>query len=378
MHILLFGNCITAACRQRRNNARYDSPAGRRKVLLLSEYLVQLGHSVEIVSPSYAKLTDPEFVENVSPGVTVRHAPTRAFWGLALGRRERAAQYNSQIVRTRAERPDTLVITYNYHREFATALLCAARECGLKTVLEYEDGLFLQPDWQQPAALNFERSVYAATSVFLVVNRGLEARVQQVLGKSPPCLLLQGLPDLSLLKSHAARPPPGNQRLLFTGNFGRDQGFGQLCEWVEHLPDAMELDICGRGSDPEIRELGRLLATRKNIRFRGFLPEGKVQELKDQADACLLLNNRQSPLHHTQFPSKFFDYLSHNQRVISAPDERLDPFRKLSQLVCVEDFPRGLKKLPELLRAAPLPDPRDGLILGDDLRRQLGRFMEQL
>jgi glycosyltransferase involved in cell wall biosynthesis len=378
MHVLLFANCITATCRQRRNNARYDSPAGRRKVLLLSTYLVQLGHTVEIVSPSYAKLTDAEFVENLAPGLTVRHAPTLAFWGIAPARQKRVAQYNARLVHTHRGHPDTLVISYNYHREYAAALLCAARECGLKTMLEYEDGLFLIPEWQHPAGLNFERSVYAATTAFLVVNRGLEARIQQVLGKSPPCLLLPGLPDLALLKSHMARPPPGHQRLLFTGNFGREQGFGQLCSWIEHLPAALELDICGRASDEEIRDLSRLVATRPNIRFQGFLPEEKISELMRQADACLLLNNQASPFFHTQFPSKFFDYLSHNKRVISVRDERLEPFKKLSQLVQVEDFPHGLKHLPELLRTAPPPDPLEVLALGEDLRRQLGDFLAKI
>jgi hypothetical protein len=377
VHVLLFANCITPACRQRRDNARYDAPTGRRKVLLLADYLTALGHQVEIISPSYAKKTDTEFVENIAPGVTVRHAPTRALLGIAPERQKRAANFNYRVVRSHARRGDVLVVSYNYHREYAAALLCAARECGLKTLLEYEDGLFLDKEWQTPEGRAFEKEVYEAASACLVVNAGLEARVREVTAKPPPCFVLPGLPDLRLLARTAATPP-GARRLLFAGNFAREHGFAQLCAWAENLPQEMKLDITGQGGPKEIAALQALAAQRSNVRFHGFLPDKEFGKIFSAADACVLVHDAKSPYYRTQFPSKFFDSLSHNKRVASAPDARLAPFLTLPHLIIIEDFPRGLARLPEMLRAASPPDTRAVRALGEDLRRQLGDFLAKI
>ncbi len=378
MLILLFANCITPACLARRGNARYDSPAGRKKVLLLADYLAVLGHTVKIVSPSYAKVRDPAWSEDVLPGVTVYHAPTFALGGWAPARRNRASLYFKKHVYGLAGRADVLVIGYNFHREYADVLLYAAGSLGLKTLLEYEDGIFLDPEWQTPAGRALERQVYSAVKGALVVTPALAARIREVLPQPPPCLVLPGFPDLRLLCRQPLRPPPAAHRLLFSGHFGRDQGFGQLCQWIEHLPESMTLDITGRAGPVETAALREVLARHPRARFHGFLSPDEFEERLDAADACLLLHNPASPYARTQFPSKFFDYLSRNKRIVSSPDPRLDSLRHLPHLLIVENFPHGLVHLPERLHHAPVPHSAPVLALGEDYRRQLGDFLAAL
>ncbi len=378
MHVLLFANCITPACQARRGNARYDSPAGRKKVLLLADYLSVLGHTVEIHSPSYSKRRDPAWTEPFLPGASICHAPSFAVAGWAPARQKRAANYFEGLVRAHAGRSDVLVIGYNFHREYAAALLCAARECRLKTVLEYEDGLYLDRDWQTPAGRALERSVYTAVNGAIVVTPALAARIREVAAHPPPCLIQPGLPDLRMLSLQPDRPPPEDRRLLFAGNFGRDQGFGQLCQWIEHLPDSMTLDITGRAGPVETQALQQVLAHHPRARFHGFLDQDTFEEKMDAADACLLLHNPASPYSHTQFPSKFFDYLSRNKRIVTAPDPRLDSFRHLPHLLVVDDFPHGLSRLPERLRRAPPPNDDAVLALGESLRHHLAEFLKKI
>jgi len=377
VHVLLFGNCITAACSARRDNARYDAPAGRKKVLLLAQYMAALGHTVEIVSPSYAKKRDDEWREEIRPGLTVRHAPTFAVAGVAPRRQQRAADYFCKMVQAHAGRPDVLVVSYNYHEEYAAALL-AAHAAGMKTLLELEDGLYLDDEWKSPARRALERSAYASASGCLVVNAGLAERVREVLGKAVPHLVVPGLPDLCQLGEPCEDEQPGDRRLLFAGNFGREQGFGQLRQWIEHLPDEMELDLTGSAGPEEVQELQQLISRRHNIRYHGFVTEGKLAELREAADACLLLHNPASPYHRTQFPSKFFDYLSANKRVVSAADARLELFRGLPHLFIVENFPAGLTALRERLQKTRPPSPDAILQLGESLRRNLGEFMKTI
>ncbi|MGA2053428.1 MAG: hypothetical protein ABSH19_08965 [Opitutales bacterium] len=378
MHILIFANCITPACQARRGNARYDSPAGRKKVLLLADYLSVLGHTVEIHSPSYAKCRDSAWSEPVLPGVTVHHAPSVALAGWSPRRRQRVTAHFQSTVRAYANRPDVLVVSYNFHHEYAAALLCAARECRLKTLLEYEDGLYLDPEWQTPAGRALERDVYSAVRGCLVVGTALSERVREVAPNPPACLLLPGLPDLRLLALQPPRPPPGDIRLLFAGNFGREQGFGQLCQWIEHLPDCMTLDITGRAGAVETNALQEVLAHHPRARFHGFLDAAAFEDKLDDADACVLLHNPASPYFHTQFPSKFFDCLSRNKRIVTAPDIRLAPFHHLPHLIVVENFPHGLAHLPACLRSAPPLNPQAVLTLGESLRRQLGEFISKI
>lgn len=378
MHILIFANCITPVCQARRGNARYDSPAGRKKVLLLADYLSVLGHTVEIHSPSYSKRRDAAWRETVLPKVTVCHAPTVALAGLAPRRRQFATAHFLSQVRAQAGRSDVLVVSYNFHHEYAAALLCAARECRLKTLLDYEDGIYLDPDWQTPAGRTLERDVYSAVNGCLVVGTALAARIREVTTNPPPCLLLPGLPDLRLLALQPPRLPPGEHRLLFAGNFGRDQGFGQLCQWIEHLPESMTIDITGRAGAVETQALEKVLAHRPRARFHGFLDHDAFEEKMEAADACVLLHNPASPYFHTQFPSKFFDYLSRNKRIVTAPDARLEPFRHLPHLITIDNFPHGLPHLPMRLRNAPPPSTHAVLALGESLRHQLGEFIAKI
>jgi hypothetical protein len=377
MHVLFFVNCVTAACRARRNNARYDDPAGRKTALLLADYLVALGHSVEIFSPSYAKMRDGAWSEEPAAGVRVWHAPTFALGRWAPLRQKQAAAHFRRRVRQHAGRKDVLVLGLNYHDEYAAAMLCA-HACGLKTVIVYRDGIFLDPEWQTPRGLAHERAVYAAVDACLVANTGLSDRVQAVSGRTIPSLLQPALVDLRLLAQHRNDPAPGCQRILYTGNFGHEQGFAQLCQWIEHLPPELELDITGRGEKDEVVVLQKLLVNHSNARYHGFLADTAFEKIFSSADACLLLHNPDSPYFHTQFPSKFYDYLSRNKRIVTAPDTRLDSFRHLPHLIVVEDFPRGLASLPALLRRTPPPTAAGVLALAEELRQQLGDFLGRI
>lgn len=333
----------------RRDNRRFLSAAGRKKVLNLAAYLGALGHRVSILSNSYAKGTHPALVEQIGPRITVHHAPTWAVGGLTPWRRLLATLFMLRWLQRRHAEID-LAITYNYHLEFALPALWARRRLGLPFVLDFEDGLFLTRHYQRPLYRWIERAVYRSCSAVIVVNPGLRDHMR-ALGHDKPTAVIHGLFNAALPAEPTAAPGT-HRELLFAGNYSRGFGFDELQRYIACCPTGWVLTICGRGGPDETQALRRLCEGHERARFLGFVTEQQLEELQRRAMAMIVLNDTGSDFNRTNFPSKLFDLLSAGKIVLCTRNPLLADYAGLAGVVQLASIEGDLPRLDDHLAQA--------------------------
>ena len=349
MHIVLLAQCITEACVRVRGNQRYLSAAGRKKVLNLAAYLNALGHEVSILSNSYAKGSYPEMAEKIGDRLTVHHAPTWAVGRSTPLRRGLATLFNLRWLRRHRSQVD-LVITYNYHLEYALPALYARRRLALPFVLDYEDGLFLVRHYQSTFYRWIEHAVYRACSAVIVVNPGLRQRMLAC-GVDKPTAVIHGY--FNAADVSAVTAAPGSQReILFAGNFSRGFGFDELARYVAHCPAGWTLNICGRGGPAETEAIEQLCEGHAQAHFLGFVPDETLDALRKRAMAVIVLNDIGSDFNQTNFPSKLFDCLSAGKAIVCTANPMLAEYAGLSCMVQLDSIEHEFPKLGERLYGA--------------------------
>ncbi len=349
MHIVLLAQCITEACVSARDNRRYLSAAGRKKVLNLAAYLNALGHEVSILSNSYAKGSYSLMVEKIDERLTVFHAPTWAVGRFTPFRRVLATLFTLRwLIRQRMQ--IDLAITYNYHLEYALPALWARRRHALPFVLDYEDGLYLVRHYQRPIYRWIERAVYRACSAVIVVNPGLRTHMLAC-GIDKPTAVIHGyFNDASVAGLSAS---PGTQReVLFAGNFSRGFGFDELQRYIEHCPEGWLLNVCGRAGPAETESIRRLCEGHERVNFLGFVSDDILDGLRTRAMAVILLNDEASDFNQTNFPSKLFDYLSAGKIIVCTANPLLADYAGLSCMVQMGSIEGEFAQLSERLKIA--------------------------
>jgi glycosyltransferase involved in cell wall biosynthesis len=345
--IVLLAQCITEDCVARRNNANYLSVAGRKKCLNLCAYLAALGHSVTILSNSYAKgtfLASSEWLDLVTE---IRHAPTLAlFRRWTLFKRSIASAFNVWELLKRRGSTDLIVI-YNYHAEFAIPALFAAKFTGVPFILDYEDGLFLDRGYQSAFYRAIERAIYRACSGIIYVNQRLAERVDPVNAGMPHVVIHSYFNHARALDLKAS---PGTRReVLFAGNFSRGFGFDELKRYIVCLPPDYTLNICGRAGKSETKEIEALCSTHANARLLGFVPQQNLLDLMQRAKAAILLNDLHSEFNNTNFPSKLYDYMSNGKIVICTRNPLLRSYSAMNCLLQIDSIEQEFPQLDRLL-----------------------------
>jgi hypothetical protein len=376
MNILIFGNCITEHCLQYRKNLDYLSVSGRKKVLALSKTIEELGHGVDICSISYSKHTHSVFIEHLSKKSRLIHAPTLGIKGkLSFFKRTVGTMFNLFWLISHFRNYDAIIF-WNYHFEFSFPALMGKWIFGMKAIMDYEDGLFLDKGYQGAFYRFWEKTVCHHSSGFILVNERLKFRLEHHMTAEKPSVTVHGFIDGELLKKHKNPGKGPVKRIVFSGNFSAGFGFQELLGYVDNLPDDMLFDITGKASKKEVNELQDHIARRMNVQYHGFVDEDKFSEIVEKADAFVLLNDTMSAYNQTNFPSKFFDYLSRNKFILTTQNALLTPYRKLNNVVVINNFPFGIKQLHEMTLSRQTDYPQIKAFELDTVKR-LQEFLEQ-
>ncbi|MBI5594014.1 MAG: hypothetical protein HY881_26500 [Deltaproteobacteria bacterium] len=377
MNILIFGNCITERCLQYRKNQDYLSVAGRKKVLALSKAIEGLGHAVDICSISYSKHTHSVFIEQLSKKSRLIHAPTIGLKGkLSFFKRTIGAIFNIFWLILHFRSYDAIIF-WNYHIEFSLPALMGKWMFGIKAIMDYEDGLFLDKGYRGAIYRFWEKTVYHHSSGFILVNERLRFRLDQYISTEKPSVTVHGFVDGDLLKRYKNLEKGTVKRIVFSGNFSTGFGFQELLGYVDYLPDDILFDITGKASKKEENELKNHIEHRINIHYHGFVDDNKFSEIVEKADAFVLLNDPMSPYTQTNFPSKFFDYLSRNKFILTTRNSLLTPYCHLKNVVLLNSFPSSIKQLHEMTEARKT-DYQEIMALELDTVRRLNEFFKLL
>jgi len=349
MNILIIGNCITAACLKQRQNEEYFHPAGTLKQLLLATELEAMGHSVDICSASFSKHINTVCIEYYSQGIRIIHSPTLGIQGRSsFFKRWVSSLYAMYWLRKNIQKYQCVVF-YNFHMEFSAPALMGKWLFNKKVIMDYEDGLYLDRGYQGWLYRGWEKKVYRHVSRYILVNEGLKTRIIAAAPEDEKKFVtVHGLINADVLGAHSLDTEGPVQRILFSGNFSKKFGFDELLKYVDNLDGGIIFDITGRAAGPEEEKLRQRVARCPNIRYHGFLEDKAFKKIIEKADAFVLLNDRNSPYNKTNFPSKFFEYLSKNKFIITTANPLLSPYLGMKNIILLENFPEDVKKLKSL------------------------------
>jgi hypothetical protein len=333
---------------QHRKNQDYLSVSGRKKVLALSKTIEGLGHAVDICSISFSKHTNSVFIEQLSTRRRLIHAPTLGIKGkLSFFKRTIGTIFNIFWLFVHFRKYDAIIF-WNCHIEFSLPALIGKWIFGIKAIMDYEDGLFLDKGYQGALYRFWEKTVYRHASGFILVNERLRFRLEQHLFAEKPTVTVHGFVDGDLLKRYKNSETCTVKRIVFSGNFSTGFGFQELLGYVDNLPDDILFEITGKASKKEENELKNHIKHHINIHYYGFVDDCKFSEIVEKADAFVLLNDPMSPYNQTNFPSKFFDYLSRNKFILTTRNSLLTPYYHLKNVVILNNFPSSIKQLHEM------------------------------
>jgi hypothetical protein len=269
------------------------------------------------------------------------------------------------------------VFFWNYHIEFSLPALIARRLFGHPIIMDYEDGLFLNKGYQGIFYRFWEKTVYKNTSAFILVNDGLESRLKQFLSKEPVAVTINGFIDKKLLRNRQECKKGPIRQIVFSGNFRTGLGFHELINYVKHLDDNIRFDITGKASSLEEKQLKTHIQNRSNIRYHGFVSEKEFTAIMEKADGFVLLNDPSSPYNQTNFPSKFFDYLSRNRFVLTTHNPLLTSYLNLKNVVFLNNFPDSVRKLHQMT-ADRVTDCRQISQMEQDTVSRLNAFLNRI
>lgn len=347
LRIALLAQCITEACAAQRDNREYLSAAGRKKCVNLAAYLRALGCRVDILSNSYAKGNHRASTEALADGISVHHVPTLALPGRhTIFKRTLAGLYNARWLWRQRHEVDLIVI-YNYHAEFALPALFAQWLLGIAFVLDHEDGLHLVRRYRSAFYRALERAVYRRCSGAIRVNPHLADRMLQ-LGVDKPGIVVHSCFNGASVQ-HIEASPGTHDELLYAGTYSKGFGFGELLQYIRHMPPGYLLNICGRAGPAEQAQIEAACAGRPNVRLLGFVPDAELEALKRRARAVIVLNDVESEFNRTNFPSKLYDYLSAGKIIVTTANPLLSDYAGLSCMLQLQSIEHELPHLAERL-----------------------------
>lgn len=204
-----------------------------------------------------------------------------------------------------------------------------------------------------------ERFSLNRADLIVVLSEEMGAALRSM-GVSPPIFVVPIWVDTARFKP-LSRPPGTPPTVLYSGNFGRKQGLGQVLDCAEILQrDLPEAVVILRGGGSMETELRRDVASRAlgNVRFEPLLPAEHLAA--GLAGADLLLVPQEPSASDFAVPSKIYTIMAVGRPMVATAREG-SPLWRLAQacggIECVP--PRDPKAFAEaVLRLMRDPDRR--------------------
>ena len=356
MNILIFCNCVTEKCLTLRNNEEYSETAGAKKILALSKIMENRGDKIDICSSSFSKNINLLFIENFTKNIRIIHSPTIGFFGKFSFFKKTTYIVSNIIWLLSHLKKYNLIVFYNFHVEYSLPAMFAkfiqfikiASPC--KIIMEYEDGLFLDKGYQSFWYLIWEKFIYKNISNYLLVNHGLKKRVEKYYPNDKNYQIINGFINDTLLNeySNCQNKKGPIKKVLFSGNFSRGFGFEQLLLYIDNIDKNIQFFITGKASEQEVSDVLKKIQNLDHIKYYGFLKEKEFNKLIQTVDAFILLNDEKSKYNTTNFPSKFFDYLSRNKFIITSKNPILTAYYDMQNVILLKNFPNDIKYIETL------------------------------
>ncbi len=240
------------------------------------------------------------------------------------------------------QRPDT-VLAIEPTLLVAPMALLAARLVSAKTVLHVQDlevdasfavGHLASRAWLMRLAERFERLILRRFDRLITISARMAERLADKGVASDRIAVVRNWVDLDLVKPLDGVSPyrqelgfePGDRIVLYSGNIGAKQGFGDLIAAASELSRRADIKFVIAGEGPAKNELIERAARLPNVRFLPFQPYARLSDFLGLADVHVLPQAADAA--DLVLPSKLGGMLASGRRIVvtAAPGTELAAF----------------------------------------------------
>ena len=216
------------------------------------------------------------------------------------------------IYLTRERKNYAAIISYSYTTQNVLLSCFGYYFLGKRIILDYEDGLFRHRTRYLYYSL-LEKIILKISSGCILVNEGLKKR----LPANKQSVLINGIfiPQNQPI-DEVKESGNGRITLLYSGELSFDYGLDLLFKvFLSANVEDIHFHITGSGKD-EARLIDFISRhSLKNVFFHGYISLDALKDLEQSIYGYILMQNEDSPIYDTNFPSKLFHYLSSGKPV---------------------------------------------------------------
>jgi hypothetical protein len=240
------------------------------------------------------------------------------------------------------ERPGAVVF-YNLQLPTTVPAMAARTVFGVAAVLEYEDGMFVDPETAKPVRLFSEwlfRLFADRIDGAVCASGPLADRLpttNTVVFRGFPSV---GMPDELPKPSEDGGPPV----VMFAGRFDDVRGIDTFLDAipkVEERTDEVRFWVSGYGDDERCEQVAERVSTFTRATYFGTLPWEEYRQRIVSATVLVNLQDPALPISQYTFPSKLLDFMSAGRLIVSTDVGDIGSVFE-DELIIVDDDPEAI------------------------------------
>lgn len=296
-----------------RRNRTYRSPAGLNKMRGIVAALDSAGCSVTVVSPVlFGQMTGSWFPRHEEP-LGKGRVIYPATWDVpVLGIMVTIITSFLAVLKLKRQGVAQRIVFYNFLLATAVPAFLAKAFLGIPLVVEYEDGLFADPD--------IPRTKRLISLLLERLGRGIVTGGILVSGTLARRLLTT---NTCICRGFCNLPPEGACRgdgrtIFYAGRFDSARGIDIFLDAVAKLTQEARVVITGYGPlEEQVRKRVSEIAN-VPVTLHGFLSPGEFQKVRGGADILVNPQRSAAAFGRSSFPSKVYEYMSTGKVVVSS------------------------------------------------------------
>lgn len=341
MHVVYVAPYYNDGLAATRHNRTYNSPAGLNKMQGIVAALGAAGYPVTVVSPVlFGQLTFRLFRSSRERLGNSEVIYPMAFDVPVLGILCTIFSTFAALAGLKRSGGLDRIIFYNFVLPTAVPAYLARIFLGIPIVVEYEDGLFVDPDipWtKRVISLFLENVGRFLVSGGILVSTGLATRLRT----SNVCVCRGFFKPVTLANEYVGPV----KTIIFSGRYDLSRGIDIFLEAISRLQGKARVVVTGYGPlDQWVRE--RIAGiTNVQVIKHDFLELEEYRKVLGAADIMVNPQRCETAFGHVCFPSKLYEFMSTGKVVVSSRISDIELFAQGKVILYDGDSSESLAKV---------------------------------